>query len=277
MEQVYFIRESDGKDGLECVYQYGNYTYFGPIEMGLPSHSGQLGECLETVQRLQATIPFYEHTADIEPSSKVGRCLAALSGAMGFMGEELLDVTSDLAELASTESWLDSDDSSLYFEFEMRNSFDMEVRSVCSRARFRGRNSTCTGSQGARVVFAKAYRADVMITAIFFSGRAFVTLSEAGKSEQDLVDTLFPQVRELGMLLLAARDLKLVCRSLDGVGGCTCGRMITRSLREWVFGRPVTVKRLQPRQWQRRRPMTNRSTSLRRSTSQGRGTCRSTQ
>ena len=49
-------------------------------------------------------------------------------------------------------------------------------------------------SQGARVVFAKAYRADVMITAIFFSGRVFVTLSEAGKAEQDLVDTLFPQV-----------------------------------------------------------------------------------
>lgn len=50
--------------------------------------------------------------------------------------------------------------------------------------------------QDAQVVFAKSYQGEIMTTAIFFGGRFYVTLTEAAAKEQDLVDTLFPQVRK---------------------------------------------------------------------------------
>ena len=49
-----------------------------------------------------------------------------------------------------------------------------------------------------------------MITAIFFGGRFYVTLTEAAGKEQDLVDTLFPQVRP-AMYLAFERLVGLRC------------------------------------------------------------------
>lgn len=125
MEQVYFVR--NGTEGLECVYQYGNYTYFGPITMHVPAGAHELESALAEIQREQGAIPFFAETAKIDPGTLAGRCLASLSSALGFIREELDSVVEEIAGLATTETWLDAEDSLLYFEFETRAAFPMMV------------------------------------------------------------------------------------------------------------------------------------------------------
>jgi hypothetical protein len=64
--------------------------------------------------------------------------------------------------------------------------------------------------QGAVVVFAKTFIADVMVTCIYFRGRCYLTLTEAAGEEQQLVDTLFPQIfgRRRGLQLRAYDDAR---------------------------------------------------------------------
>jgi hypothetical protein len=126
MEQVYFVRS--GADGLECVYQYGNYTYFGPVAMKVPAGVDELKSTLAQIQKEQGAIPFFAETAKIGPGTLAGQCLASLSSALAFIGEELTSVIEEIAGLAETETWLDAEDSALYFEFETRTSYPMMVR-----------------------------------------------------------------------------------------------------------------------------------------------------
>ncbi len=66
------------------------------------------------------------------------------------------------------------------------------------------------GAQSAVVVFAKTFVADVMVTCIYYRGRCFLTLTEAASEEQQLVDTLFPQIfgRRRGLQLRAYDDAR---------------------------------------------------------------------
>lgn len=124
---MYFVRPGEGKSGLECVYQYGNYTYYGPLDVPSPTAASELGSTLASVQRVQGAIPFYAETASLEEGSVPGKCLAALGSAMAFISEEMTGVVEEIAELAETETWLDSEGTALYFEFEATDRLELEV------------------------------------------------------------------------------------------------------------------------------------------------------
>jgi len=128
MEQVYFVRPADSGDGLECVYQYGNYTYYGPVDVPKPKSAANLGTSLAAIQRVQGSIPFCDETSKLAVGEVPARCLASLKEVMTFVGEELTSVIEEIAELAATETWLDSDGASLYFEFELRGDGEVQVR-----------------------------------------------------------------------------------------------------------------------------------------------------
>lgn len=135
MEQVYFVRPGEGKSGLECVYQYGNYTYYGPLDVPRPTAASELGSTLAGVQRVQGAIPFYAETASLEEGSVPGKCLAALGSAMEFISEEMTGVVDEIAELAETETWLDSEGAALYFEFEATERLNLEVSAAAPSRR----------------------------------------------------------------------------------------------------------------------------------------------
>lgn len=64
MEQVYFLR-NNGEDLPECLYQYGNYTYDGQVEVEPPKSPGELPKALMDLQAVQNSIPFHLETKKI--------------------------------------------------------------------------------------------------------------------------------------------------------------------------------------------------------------------
>jgi hypothetical protein len=74
--------------------------------------------------------------------------------------------------------------------------------------------------QGADLFFCKTFRADVLMTVIFFDTTFYCTLTDASE-EQALVDTLFPNIygRQNGMQVCVCLCLRVVS------GGCTPSRL----------------------------------------------------
>jgi hypothetical protein len=149
MEQVYFLYQSGAPASggaadlpagmLQTVsptlfYRYGRYCYTGPVELagGVPSMD-HLPSIMRYLQSIQGTVPYYREYDAIDTASPHKVPLTALGDAVDFIKGELETVEEALADYIETEAWLDSDDASLYFEFETNGSFTCEVR-VCVRA-----------------------------------------------------------------------------------------------------------------------------------------------
>lgn len=175
MEQVYFVRKPSGSATLECVYQYGSYVYAGPVRVAPPVSDVDLPEALAEIQRVQSEIPFLAETAAVTTSSEAGQTLAALHEAMEFIGKELDGIDETIAPLLASEPWLDADDARLYFEFEVKSTFTFRVCGghlyLMMRRFARGFTDWMRLWQEAVVVFAKFYKADVMLTVVFFAVR----------------------------------------------------------------------------------------------------------
>eukprot|EP01138_Halocafeteria_seosinensis_P010883 gb/GECG01011116.1/.p1 GENE.gb/GECG01011116.1/~~gb/GECG01011116.1/.p1 ORF type:complete len:645 (+),score=93.83 gb/GECG01011116.1/:1-1935(+) len=177
MDQIYFVYEPPGGSHLEppiCLYKYGNYCYCGPVELANGAQTlDQLPGALRYLQSIQGTIPFYCETDHIPQESIHYESLNELNEALDFIYEELSTVDEALAPFIESEPWLDDDNAALYFEFETQASYDL---------------------QNAQVVFAKTFREEVLLTAIFHQGTFYVALHNAADTEQGLVDTIFPQI-----------------------------------------------------------------------------------
>lgn len=156
------------------LFRYGNYCYSGSVELANGAQTlEQLPGALRYLQSIQGTIPFYSETDNIPEGSTHYNSLQELSDALDFIYEELSTVDEALAPFIETEPWLDDDSASLYFEFETQAGYDLN---------------------GAQVVFAKTFREEVLLTAIYHQGTFYVALHSAADSEQGLVDTIFPQI-----------------------------------------------------------------------------------
>ena len=93
------------------------------------------------LQSIQGTIPYFTEYDVIPGSSPHKASLAALKEATSFIKEELAGLEEMLAEYVEKESWLDDDDSNLYFEFETRDGYS------CNVSRAAASFSMCLGGQ----------------------------------------------------------------------------------------------------------------------------------
>ena len=205
MDQVYFVYKPGFPDGGSrfssptCLYRYGRFCYTGPVELatGVPSME-HLPSVMRYLQSIQGTIPYFTEFDAIPTSSPHHAALGTLNSAIDFIKEELGSAEEVLAGYLETEKWLADDDVNLYFEFESRASYNMNVSCAVSMLKRNAEVHPSTASlpalQNAEVVFAKSFTGELMITVIWYRSTFYVTLSPASSGEQALVDTMFPQI-----------------------------------------------------------------------------------
>ena len=137
MDQVYFVyKPQAGASGSRftsptCLYRYGRFCYTGPVELatGVPSME-HLPSVMRYLQSIQGTIPYFTEFDAIPKHSPHSKSLATLNEALDFIKEELGSVEEVLAEYLETETWIAEEDVNLYFEFESRASYTLNVRGV---------------------------------------------------------------------------------------------------------------------------------------------------
>ncbi len=132
MEQVYWIStpiEGEGPDTRNLVYRYGRFVYAGPVITEPILGLEYLPGVLQGIQAVQGQIPYVAEVQDLPPNSDTAKALAVLDRAMLIIHNELQRLEPKLTTLAGRKgnSWLEDENSSLYFEFEAQSSYSCYV------------------------------------------------------------------------------------------------------------------------------------------------------
>jgi hypothetical protein len=139
MEQVYWLSSpvQKGTDTRQLVYRYGRFVYAGPV-ITEPVHGLEyLPGVLQGIQAVQGQIPYISEVQDLPGEGGPARALGTLDRALTIIHAELQALEPRLAEAAASgNSWLESEDSQTYFEFEALPGYSCNVR---RGARERGR------------------------------------------------------------------------------------------------------------------------------------------
>ncbi len=140
MEQVYWVSAvennnnstgtGDDSDGVrQLVYRYGRFVYAGPVITEPVYGLEYLPGVLQGIQAVQGQIPYVSEVQDLAPDGGPARALGTLDRALSIIYEELQGpLEAKLAEVAAKgNSWIESDDAQLYFEFEALPGYSCNV------------------------------------------------------------------------------------------------------------------------------------------------------
>ena len=135
MEQVYILSRERSDGTRRCLYRYGKFVYSGRVRVeDWCSSLEKLPAVLKFIQSIQSELPYLCEYNDVEPSSEEGKTFGTLEDVTGFVVEEVLDSEEVLQEALAQETWIDSENAELYFEFETKGSFDFQVSTLCAAA-----------------------------------------------------------------------------------------------------------------------------------------------
>jgi hypothetical protein len=121
MDQVYIISTpiEEGTDTRQLIYRYGRFVYAGTV-ITEPIHGLEyLPGVLQGIQAVQGQIPYISEVTDLPPESASAKALAVLDRAITIIHSELQELDGKLEEAAAAgNSWLEAEETSVYFEFE---------------------------------------------------------------------------------------------------------------------------------------------------------------
>ena len=132
MDQVYWISTPlvEGTDTRTLLYRYGRFCYAGPVITEPLSGLEGLPAVLQGIQAVQGKIPYMCERTEMRADNPHRRTLAGLEAAIEVIHAEVTAAEPRLAELAAApgNAWLEDDDAAVYFEFEARPGFTLNVR-----------------------------------------------------------------------------------------------------------------------------------------------------
>jgi hypothetical protein len=123
MEQVYWLSNplEEGTEVRNLVYRYGRFCYAGAVVTEPVSSLEHLPGVLQGIQAVQGQIPYIAEFQALDKDSSHAKSLRTLSAAIDTIHAEIVALEPRVAELAEGgATWLEDDDTALYFEFEAR-------------------------------------------------------------------------------------------------------------------------------------------------------------
>jgi hypothetical protein len=131
MEQVYWLSTAlePGTETRNLVYRYGRFVYAGAVITEPVAGLEFLPGVLQGIQAVQGQIPYIAEFSDLPADSPHRRSLHTLAAAIDTIHAEALALEPRVAELAAGgASWLEEEDTAVYFEFEARPEHTCNVR-----------------------------------------------------------------------------------------------------------------------------------------------------